>query len=188
MRGIGQAINGPQLQEANPSMNVAQKFLAAAKLALYREEFIPKAVKMIQAGNPVAAVARIAASVGARIILKAKEQGEEIPGDVALIAGADFVQELGEFARTFAGVEMTQEQIEDAFLAASDNLRQALTRQGFQFSMARDPEAMGIVEQMSGGPEMVAQLQERGKNAQMSPTARRIGRRIGMRRRMKGEQ
>lgn len=173
MAGIGQAMQAPEQPGDQEKYN---RLFAMAMMAIYRPEFIPKEIQTIQKMGPEAGIAQIASTIGAKIITQAAKEGDEIPPGVVLHAGAEIVKELVMFAEKFAGVEVSEQVLEDAFLAASENLKELLDREGFQFSGEQEPDAEMAVTEMAGGPENLAALRQRAAQARMPGKLRGMAR------------
>lgn len=136
----------------------------AAKL-LYSDAFMPKAEQIFEnAPTPVAAAATLATALGVKVVDAARKSGNEIPGASLLSAGWAVMQEIQDFAREVVGEELTQEQIEAAFLNAADQLSEAVQGKGGVRVDATPEERQAMLE-MAGGEEGIAQMHEKARQA-----------------------
>lgn len=120
---------------------------------LYSEKFMPKAEQAIQnAPTPEAGVSQIAAAIGAKVYKTAMQKGDDIPDEVMLLGGWRVVQEVADFARTDAGVEINDEQIETAFYMASEELR-GMLGEDHNIGSSANPEDQAKMLEMAGGEE-----------------------------------
>ena len=145
-----------------PEMKAAYNQVYGATLTmLYSEQFMPQAEEAIKkAPTPEAGVAQITAAIGARVFMAAKEKGDQIPNEVMLLGGWRVIQEVADFARNDAGVDITDEQIEAAFYMASEELRGMLGPNAGVTSKASPEEQARMLEE-AGGEEGMAQRKQR---------------------------
>lgn len=126
----GQQSRFPEKQATPEQQQQFDKFFAMCKASLFSEEFLQPGAKILQ-GAPtiVDGMARIGASIGGRIYMKAAEQGEIIDSIAVIEAGRLVMSEVADFARMF-GHEVSDEQVEDAYYMAADLMRQMLDDAG----------------------------------------------------------
>jgi len=113
-----------------PQKEIIKAFYLKSTEVLVNEKFLPAAEKMLQQFPSVEeAMAQIASTIVMRVYAQAREEGQDIPLELVVIAGALFMEEVGEFAMA-AGKKIGPETIEDAFYRAADLFREMLERQG----------------------------------------------------------
>lgn len=154
----------PQVFEQMPP-EMQQDFVKAVSLgviAFYNEKFLPKAREMIGTGErPAAGIGRVVGMIGARIYHSARKANQEIPGEVLLLAGAELTREVADYAEEKMGIEISEEVMTDAFLAASQNFQAAMAGNGPKVqASAEDYEKMVA---LAGGAEAIQALSERMK-------------------------
>lgn len=168
-------IDDPRAQEMLDERELEQyrRAIGIGMLMLYDEKFIPKARKMIEVAPSVAAgIGDVVAMLGAHIYRKALEAGDQISANVLALAGMDLVREVAEFAEKFAGKEVSQQDIEEAFFMASDGFRAALGRQ------APDLSREASVAAQAADPAEVQMMRSRAMRDRL-PEKVRPGRGLG---------
>ncbi|WP_422028199.1 hypothetical protein [Roseovarius sp.] len=170
-------LEGPEPRDAPGAENMPtpetkeayNKLYAYSLLHLYNKEFMPKAVESIKkAPTPEAGIAGIASSIGAKLYFSAQKAGERIPDEAMLMAGWQVVNEIAKFAEIKAEVgKLSEEQIEDAFLIAADEL-QAKLGPDSTLGDGVTPEEVQAMAEKAGGEEGIRALEQR-KMAKMMP-------------------
>lgn len=172
MKGLKQSnrlMDDPRVAEALPPEQMEQyrKAFGMGMVMLYDDKFMANAEKMLQsAPSPAAGVGNIVATIGSQIYMRAMQAGDQIGANVLPLAGMDLVREVSEFAGKFGEAELTEEEMEDAFLIASDGLRAALGQNAPDLS-----QEAGMAVQ-SANPEDVAMMQGRGQKARLPKNMR----------------
>lgn len=167
MQGLQQSkrlMDDPRVAEMLPPEQMEQyrKALGMGMVFLYDDKFMDNAVKMLKAApTPAAGVGNVVATIGSQIYMRAMQAGDQIGANVLALAGMDLVQEVSEFAGKFADAELSQEEIEDAFLIASDGLRAALGSNAPDLSQEAGSAMQGA------NPDEAAMMQARGQKARL---------------------
>lgn len=172
MKGLQQSnrlMDDPRVAEALPPEQMEQyrKAFGMGMVMLYDDKFMGNAVKMLKAApSPAAGVGNVVATIGSQIYMRAMQAGDQIETNVLPLAGMDLVREVSEFAGKFGDAELSEEEMEDAFLIASDGLRAALGKDAPDLSQEADMAMQGA------NPDEVAMMQSRGQRARLPKNMR----------------
>lgn len=145
------------LEEAFPARKATDKqqeqynkMYAGSVIMLYDKGFMGHAEEMLnEAPNVVEGMAQIGAALAARITSLAKQSGDPIEPIVLVEGGREVMAEVAEFA-DLVGHTVSPEDMENAYLRASDIVRQAMIDGGEIDMDAFEAEAeqvRGIVDQ-----------------------------------------
>lgn len=132
------AANRPATPQQQEDFN---KFYGMATVALFDDQFWPGAVEMMRAApDPVDAMARVAASIGTMIYMRAFQQGSIIEPIVVVEAGRKFMGDVAQLAM-WAGLDVTEGDAENAYYIAADMVRNSLDQAGMIDQQAMEEEA-----------------------------------------------
>ncbi len=84
---------------------------------------------LAEANDPVEPMASIGAMIATKLYTEAMAAGDPIEPNAFLAGGVEIMREIGEFA-VANGIELGQSDIEEAFLLASEMVREALVSMG----------------------------------------------------------
>ena len=170
----GAAKAGPQAGGSNVTPNEQEAyelFMAQVGNVLYDPKTIPKLLQRLQTGESRAdAIAQAATALVMRVQDSAEESGRRVDPDLLLSAGKETVEMIGEICDK-AGLEVTPEELEQAFLIGVDQFRAIRQQQGklapeaFQqdMNLLKEADAEGRID------EVVPGLTEFAKKAQQKP-------------------
>lgn len=151
-----------------------EQFLDSALKVIYNVKTKEKILAGLGEGEPVAALASIAAMVASRVTAAAVKAGDRIDPAIALGAMEEIIPDLAEFASEAGAREFSQEEIDGAFIRAVDQYRDTETRNGnidpqefaadFDEMMRADQEGRlgDVVPGIEGGAPAPAQPQGGG--------------------------
>ena len=153
-----------QGNQASPQeQEIYNKFTSMALMHLYD----PKSMKMItkafkEADNPREEIGRIAASVGITVLRKAKEAGEDVPGDVILNGGQEIVSALVEIYEEVTGKTVSEEDANGAFYWAADQFREMAATGNLldKQALSQDMDQINRMDQDGSLQKMLQALQQ----------------------------
>lgn len=121
------------LSEANltPQQRATiEKFVMMGTEMLIDEKFMQTAGELIQKyPSTEEGMAQVGTAIATRIYLQSVKEGNAIPLELVIIAGAVLMEEVAQFAQA-AGKEIGPETVEDAFYRAADLFREILNSKG----------------------------------------------------------
>lgn len=167
MKGLKQSnrlMDDPRVAEMLPpeQMEQYQKAVGMGMVMLYDGKFMQNAKKMIEAApSPAAGIGNVVATIGSQIYMRAMQAGDQIAPNVLPLAGMDLTREVAEFAEKFMDIQTSDEDVENAFLIASDGLRAALGQNAPDLSR----EAAMAIE--GGNPDEIEMMRSRGQRARL---------------------
>jgi hypothetical protein len=129
----GAAKEGPQPGGTNVTPNEQEAyeiFMAQVGNVLYDPKTIPKLLQRLNSGGPKAdAIAQTAMAIVMRVQDSAEESGRRVDPDILLSAGKETVEMIGEICDK-AGLEVTTDELEQAYLLGVDQYRATRQQQG----------------------------------------------------------
>ena len=138
--GLGAAMSGPQQglndigggEPASPEEQALyDKFVSMAMLHIYNDKVLPKIVDSLNDGDePRRAIGQAAANVGYAVYTKAREAGQQIPGDIILNGGQEIVEALVEIWEKANGKDLPEGEADAAFYWAADTFRELVQSDG----------------------------------------------------------
>lgn len=172
----GQNAPGAEYMPSPEAMKAYNKVYAFSLMYLYNDKFMPKAIQAIEdAPTPQAGVADVASTIGARVYFSAQKAGEDIPDEVMLLGGWQVIVEIADFAENHTNVgPLSQEQVEEAFMVASDELKAALDGK-HNIGQGVPPEDVQRMIEMAGGEQGIQQMEQRKLAAQVPSEVRAKG-------------
>ena len=180
MEGFGQAagVPPPAQETARPAAGEAQmtggepaspeeqeaydKFVSMALLHMHDEKVAPKLAERMRSGDPVETIGRVGAALGMTLIEKAREAGEEIPGDVILHGGREIIDALVEMAEASGVGPLSEEDAEQAFYVAADEFRDMMQAGGQYDQETAQADAQEIMGNDEVGQRLSGYRQRRG--------------------------
>lgn len=167
MMGMGMAAGAAPEQRA-PSREAQQepnvtpeqqqeynKFVGFSLMTMAQDGFLEKAKKAMEANPSIEdGMAQIGANVAYRVFTKARQEGQTISPAVLVHGGAEIMEKVGEMAGA-AGIEVTPEQIEDAYYMAADIMNEKLTEMGIMDEEFAAEDAEDFMAQNSEEVERV---------------------------------
>lgn len=177
-QGGDEAAPGAEALKSPEDKAAYNRMYAYSLMLLYNKQFMPRAVEALKTAQSIeATVAQIAVSIGLRLIDAAEDQGVSINTVVLTMSGAQLIYEIAELAEKKAGVKLSQEEMESAFILAAEQSQRAF---GQRIADAPEPEGGGLGSNVGGmmqeiaDPQAAAQILERNKQA-MLPKNMRAG-------------
>ncbi len=148
MKGFGAAQKprptAPQKQATENQEKQFELVLSQGKLALFDEEFMPHAAKLLETSpTPVDGMAKIGAAIGTQLYMSAFKSGNLIEPIVLIEAGRKLMDDVGEFANA-SGVTVSPDDVENAFYMAADMTRANLVSMGAFNQDDIEDEAMEV--------------------------------------------
>jgi len=179
--GLNAALNGqdPKAKPVERSPNIqddVKRFVAAGMLMLYDDKAMKSAEKSLKDGmNTIEDMARIGNQIAFRIYSQAAEGGTQIDPEVVLTGGLQLMQEIGDFARE-VGAEVSDEDIETAYVSAADKFRQMLLSKGLVTEeeladLATQIAELGDQEQIQGAAARVVENRKTGNKVRNAAPA-----------------
>lgn len=160
-----QQWSGRDLTDEEKAMHDTVYGLAAR--ILYDDKFLPKAKDLFEKSpTPVMGAATLATVLGAKVIQEAKKAGKQIPSAALLSAGWAVMQEIRDFAAEVMGVDLSDDQMQAAFLNAADQLSD-MVQGSDAVRMDVTPEERQAMAEMAGGEEGTASRLQQARQAAM---------------------
>lgn len=157
MLGMGEAVKAstqtPAQSVGQPNAQSAdiegdkKTFVGIGMQMLYDKKFIPQAEKLLADGqNTIEDMAQIGSNIAMGAFKKAMEAGKDLDPMVMLEGGEQLMQEVAEFARA-SGADVSDEDVETAFISAADKFRQKAISQGMvtEEELAAESQKLGEV-------------------------------------------
>lgn len=121
-------------------------------------------------GNPREGLAMAAATVAKRVMDSASQNGVKVPGDVMLPAGQEIVEALAEVQANAGIADLSEDEIEGAFLRGLDLFREMATADGSldaepfkqDFAAMVEADKAGSLDQVVPGASEAAQRLPQG--------------------------
>lgn len=126
------------------------------------QQMLAQVQPQVDPGNPVDTIGATAALIGLFLDASAHQAGKDIPDEVIFHAGREVVEVLGNDGEKFAGFNLDDKQIEQAFYRAADIFRQVSPRADQQ--------------QLAGEFEQIVQADKDGQLQQVMPGAAKMER------------
>lgn len=89
-----------------------------------------KVLQMLENDDPVEALAQTAVTIFGRVYESAEENGVEIPGEVAMNAGSEIMEQLADYAGEAGIHDYSEDELEGAWFRALDQFRLMREQQG----------------------------------------------------------
>jgi hypothetical protein len=150
------AIGGEPQQASPEEQRQYETFVAQGFNLIYDPKLFPQVVEMLRGeGDPQEGLARTAAMVVMRVMTSAQQSGIEFAPDVAMHAGTELFEDLGELSKQAGIHDFSQDPdgLEGSYFKALDMVRAQLQEAG-----AIDQEAAGrdfsMLQQMDEAGEL----------------------------------
>lgn len=154
---------GTEVTEASPEEQALyNRFVAMAVLGLSDEKNLSKTIKVMQAaGEPTKGVADVASAMILRVSEMARNQGNELPGDVLMHGGKEIIEYTIELAEAAGLGEFSPEMMEQAFFQTLDLVTQSMKASGDlnEEAIAADLPQMKQMEENGQLDSILSQLQ-----------------------------
>lgn len=129
-----------------------ETFVSLAILAIYDKKSGPKTVDFLRnATDPVTAVATVSSGIAMRVYQNAKDNNQEISGDVILHAGKEIVETVIDLAERVTGKQFDDAMMEKAFYAAADMFAAEMKRAGVYTDQVAAEDAASLTAMRDSG-------------------------------------
>jgi hypothetical protein len=131
---------------------VYEQVVANAQMLIYDKKSMGGIVESLKGdGVPIEGLANTAVMVAKKVFDSAAEGGVSVPGDVMFHAGAEIVEELADLQKEAGIADLSQEQIDGAFLRAQDIYREMSEADGTVDREAAAQDMQALVEADQAG-------------------------------------
>lgn len=147
-------------------------FVAQSQMLIYEPATTKGFVKLIKGNpDPITEIGKFAAMVAFRVMMAAKEAGQELDPEIVLQGGAEIVEALIEISDEAGGPPIEGEDVDAVFYAAADAYRELMEKGGMVDPAQAQADMQRFAEAEASG-ELAAMLGEsQAAQGQPAPAA-----------------